>query len=103
PDSTTHHSSTPSLHDALPICDSTVMASHHPAMHKVQDPYSLRCVPQVHGAVADALDHLRRVIDVEMNSATDNPLVFPEGRVADEDRKSTRLNSSHQIISYAVF
>src|SRR6185295_11213542 len=49
------------------------------AAHKVQDPYSLRCVPQVHGAVRDALDHLRRVLDIEMNSATDNPLVFPEG------------------------
>ena len=48
--------------------------------HKVQDPYSLRCVPQVHGAVRDALDHLRRVLDIELNSATDNPLVFPGGR-----------------------
>jgi histidine ammonia-lyase len=54
------------------------MAHHHASTHKVQDPYSLRCVPQVHGAVRDALDHLRRVLDVEMNAATDNPLVFPE-------------------------
>ena len=51
--------------------------------HKVQDPYSLRCVPQVHGAVRDALDHLRRVLDIELNAATDNPLVFPDGGVAD--------------------
>jgi histidine ammonia-lyase len=36
--------------------------------HKVQDPYSLRCVPQVHGAVRDALDHLRRVLDIELNA-----------------------------------
>jgi histidine ammonia-lyase len=63
--------------------ESTLMASHHPFTHKVQDPYSLRCVPQVHGAVMDALDHLRRVLDVELNAATDNPLVFPEGGVAD--------------------
>jgi histidine ammonia-lyase len=55
------------------------MTSHHPSIHKVQDPYSLRCVPQVHGAVRDALDHLRRVLDIELNSATDNPLVFPGG------------------------
>lgn len=54
-------------------------AAHHASAHKVQDPYSLRCVPQVHGAVRDALDHLRRVLDVELNSATDNPLVFPAG------------------------
>jgi hypothetical protein len=57
--------------------------------HKVQDPYSLRCVPQVHGAVRDALDHLRAVLDIEMNSATDNPLVFPEGGVAAEDALAT--------------
>jgi len=61
--------------------DSTLQASHHGASHKVQDPYSLRCVPQVHGAVRDALDHLHRVLDIELNSATDNPLVFPGGVV----------------------
>jgi histidine ammonia-lyase len=59
--------------------DSGVQAGHHGSAHKVQDPYSLRCIPQVHGAVRDALDHLRRVLDVELNSATDNPLVFPDG------------------------
>jgi histidine ammonia-lyase len=46
-------------------------------------------VPQVHGAVRDALDHLRRVLDVELNSATDNPLVFPGGGVADADTIAT--------------
>ncbi len=59
--------------------DSGLQHAHHGSAHKVQDPYSLRCVPQVHGAVRDALDHLRRVLDVELNSATDNPLVFPDG------------------------
>jgi histidine ammonia-lyase len=48
---------------------------------KVQDPYSIRCVPQVHGAVRDAFDHARRVIEIEVNSATDNPLVFPGGDI----------------------
>lgn len=43
---------------------------------KVQDPYSLRCMPQVHGASRDALAYGRRVLEVEINSATDNPLVF---------------------------
>jgi len=61
--------------------DSTLQASHHGQAHKVQDPYSIRCVPQVHGAVRDALDHLHRVLDIELNSATDNPLVFPVGVV----------------------
>jgi histidine ammonia-lyase len=69
--------------------DSGLMAAHHGSMHKVQDPYSLRCVPQVHGAVRDALDHLRRVLDVEMNAATDNPLIFPEGGVADAGTAAT--------------
>ncbi len=59
--------------------DSGLQTGHHDSAHKVQDPYSLRCVPQVHGAVRDALDHLRRVLDIELNSATDNPLVFPAG------------------------
>jgi histidine ammonia-lyase len=69
--------------------DSALQRSHHASAHKVQDPYSLRCVPQVHGAVRDALDHLRRVLDIELNSATDNPLVFPGGGVAAEDTLAT--------------
>jgi len=69
--------------------DSTLQTGHHADDHKVQDPYSLRCVPQVHGAVRDALDHLRRVLDIELNSATDNPLVFPGGGVADETALAT--------------
>jgi histidine ammonia-lyase len=46
-------------------------------------------MPQVHGAVRDALDHLRRVLDVELNAATDTPLVFPEGGVATEGAVAT--------------
>lgn len=45
---------------------------------RVQDAYALRCMPQVHGAVRDALAHARHVVEVEINSATDNPLVFAE-------------------------
>ncbi len=47
----------------------------------VQDAYTLRCVPQVHGAVSDALVHVRKVLEIELNAVTDNPLVFPEGEV----------------------
>ena len=68
---------------------SGLQAAHHGSAHKVQDPYSLRCVPQVHGAVRDALDHLRRVLDVELNSATDNPLVFPAGCEVPTDALAT--------------
>jgi histidine ammonia-lyase len=59
--------------------ESTLQTSHHGHAHKIQDPYSLRCVPQVHGAVRDALDYLGAVLLIELNSATDNPLVFPSG------------------------
>ncbi len=69
--------------------DSSLQRRHKGDPHKVQDPYSLRCVPQVHGAVRDTLDHLRRVLDIEMNSATDNPLVFPGGGVVDEEALGT--------------
>ena len=45
---------------------------------RVQDPYSLRCAPQVHGAVRDALAHIDATVSIELNSATDNPLVFAD-------------------------
>jgi len=69
--------------------ESGLQGSHRGSGHKVQDPYSLRCVPQVHGAVADALEVLRSVLDIEINSATDNPLVFPEGDAAPVDATAT--------------
>ncbi len=56
------------------------VASHRVGDTRVQDPYSIRCMPQVHGASRDALDYARRVIEIEINSVTDNPLVFAEQR-----------------------
>ncbi|QRK05954.1 histidine ammonia-lyase [Archangium violaceum] len=50
----------------------------HVNCSKVQDPYSLRCMPQVHGAAREGLAFARRILEVEVNSATDNPLVFVE-------------------------
>ncbi|MCH5223579.1 MAG: histidine ammonia-lyase [Muribaculaceae bacterium] len=44
----------------------------------VQDPYSFRCIPQVHGAVKDAMHHVTEVLHIEINSVTDNPTVFPD-------------------------
>jgi histidine ammonia-lyase len=49
-----------------------------------QDSYSLRCVPQVHGAVRDAVAQAARVLEIELNAVTDNPLVFPDAEVAGE-------------------
>lgn len=56
---------------------SQIMESHREC-GRVQDPYSYRCIPVVHGAVRDAAAHARRVIEIEAISVTDNPLIFPE-------------------------
>jgi len=55
--------------------DSEIMASHHDC-DRVQDPYSLRCVPQVHGSSRSAWLHLKEAVEIEMNSVTDNPIIF---------------------------
>ncbi|OLE68050.1 histidine ammonia-lyase [archaeon 13_1_20CM_2_51_12] len=55
--------------------------SGDPSNGRPQDPYSFRCAPQVMGASKDALDFTKQILEVEMNSATDNPLVFPEDNV----------------------
>jgi histidine ammonia-lyase len=69
--------------------DSALIKSHHGGAHKIQDPYSIRCVPQVHGAAWDALAHVRRVLEIEINSVTDNPLVFPKGADVDPHAAAT--------------
>ena len=48
------------------------------AKKHVQDPYSFRCIPQVHGATKDTIEYVKGVIEVEINSVTDNPTVFPD-------------------------
>ncbi|MGP0629775.1 histidine ammonia-lyase [Nitrospina sp. 32_T5] len=63
------------------ITDGSEIISSHKDCDRVQDAYSLRCVPQVHGATRDTLAHVRRVLETEMNSATENPLVFENGQV----------------------
>ena len=60
--------------------ESAILESHRDC-GKVQDPYCLRCVPQVHGASRDALSHTLNVMETEINSVTDNPLVFESGDV----------------------
>lgn len=82
------------IHDARPhpgqgkvagnvrrLLEESEILEAHRHCGKVQDPYSLRCIPQVHGASRDALDHARGVVQIEMNSVTDNPLVFEDGDV----------------------
>jgi histidine ammonia-lyase len=57
---------------------SPILASHRDSEHLVQDAYSLRCAPQVHGATRDALAFARGVLEVELNSVSDNPIVLPD-------------------------
>ncbi len=77
------------IHQARPHAGQTLVAKHlrtmlegsalrerHRGCTRVQDAYSMRCIPQVHGAVRDVLDYARQVFETEMNSAVDNPLVF---------------------------
>jgi histidine ammonia-lyase len=58
------------------LSESEIRASHAEGDPRVQDAYSLRCMPQVHGAVRDAVEHARASVEIETGSATDNPLVF---------------------------
>jgi histidine ammonia-lyase len=58
--------------------DSEIRSSHVENDPRVQDAYSLRCMPQVHGAARDALAHARSAVEIETGGATDNPLVFAE-------------------------
>lgn len=57
--------------------DSKIISSHKDCS-RVQDAYSIRCCPQVHGASKDTLHYVKNVVETEMNSSTDNPLIFPE-------------------------
>jgi histidine ammonia-lyase len=68
-----------------------------PPRPKVQDAYALRCIPQVHGASRDAIAYARRVIEIEINSATDNPLIFP-----DDDRVISGGNFHGQPVALAL-
>ncbi|HET9099705.1 MAG TPA: histidine ammonia-lyase [Acidobacteriaceae bacterium] len=69
------------------LAQSEIRESHREHDPRVQDAYCLRCMPQVHGAVLDGLAHGRRVLEIEMGSATDNPLVF----VAETKPESTEV------------
>ena len=84
----------PAVHEARPhpgqlacaanlarLTEGSAIRESHRDCGRVQDAYSLRCSPQVHGAARDAFEHVRRVLEIELNSATDNPMVFADGRV----------------------
>jgi histidine ammonia-lyase len=82
----------PRIHQARPHPGQILVAAHmreilgatseicesHKDCHRVQDAYSLRCLPQVHGVVRDALDFAAAILERELNSATDNPMIFTD-------------------------
>jgi histidine ammonia-lyase len=76
---------------------SEVRESHRYGDPRVQDAYSLRCMPQVHGAARQALGYVRSVLEVEANSATDNPLIF-----ADKQRIISGGNFHGQLVAQAL-
>ena len=63
------------------LAGSEIVASHREGDSRVQDAYSLRCTPQVHGAALDTMAHARTIADRELRSAIDNPMILPDGRV----------------------
>ncbi len=82
----------PRIHEARPhpgqiasasnlrrLLEGSELRESHEACERVQDSYSLRCMPQVHGAARDALGYVRGVVETEINSATDNPMIFVDG------------------------
>ncbi len=100
----------PEIHDVRPHVGQKDCAAHlrrllagselvetHANCSKVQDPYSLRCMPQVHGSAREAFGFARRILKVEVNSATDNPLVF-----VDKEQIVSGGNFHGQPISLAL-
>lgn len=78
------------------ITASEILAQAPPGP-RVQDAYALRCIPQVHGASRDAIAYAGRVVEIEINSATDNPLIFP-----DDDRVLSGGNFHGQPVALAL-
>lgn len=67
-----------SADNILRLIEGSELRASHKGCENVQDPYSMRCGGQVHGAVREALNYVKTILDVEINSATDNPLIFPD-------------------------
>jgi histidine ammonia-lyase len=66
----------------LALSENSEIARSHKDCKNVQDPYSLRCIPQVHGASRDAFSYFRTVVNTEINSVTDNPLIFDDAIIS---------------------
>ena len=90
-------------HNLRVMLEGSQIRESHRDCGKVQDAYSLRCIPQVHGAVRDTVVHCRNVFEVEMNSAVDNPLVFPAGKKIGAPRPQIGAPVAGEILSGGNF
>ncbi|TMD42757.1 MAG: histidine ammonia-lyase [Chloroflexi bacterium] len=83
------------------LTEGSAIAESHVLCDRVQDAYSLRCAAQVHGAAAAAIDYLDRVLAVELNAGTDNPLVFPDDEaVLSGGNFHGGLDSGYMLLQY---
>src|SRR5208283_5428 len=85
------------------MLEGSLIRESHRDCQVVQDAYSMRCIPQVHGAVRDTLTHCREVFEIEMNSAVDNPLVFPEEKKVGAPKRPIGLQVPGVILSGGNF
>ena len=67
-----------------------------------QDPYSLRCIPQVFGSIHDAIDYVKKVVEIEINSATDNPLVFPQACLSGGNFHGQPISAAMDFLAIAL-
>jgi histidine ammonia-lyase len=77
------------------LAGSEIRESHREHDNRVQDAYCLRCMPQVHGAVRDVLEHVAAILEIESGSATDNPLIFPLFTANESERVSAALQGGN--------
>ena len=85
------------------ILERSQIRESHRDCGRVQDAYSLRCIPQVHGAVRDTLAHCRKVFETEANSAVDNPLVFIGPRNVETSAERSSATSDAVVLSGGNF
>ncbi len=92
-----HKGQRASARNLLKLLQNSEIIRSHKVCGRVQDAYSLRCMPQVHGATKDVLRYVRGVLEVEINSVTDNPLIFP-----DQERVISGGNFHGQPVAFAM-
>ncbi|HVW31846.1 MAG TPA: aromatic amino acid lyase, partial [Acidimicrobiia bacterium] len=84
------------------LAGSEIVASHGPSDHAVQDAYSLRCAPQVHGATRDVVAYARSVVERELAAVTDNPVVLPDGGGEGAGEVASTGNFHGQPLAFAA-